>query len=429
MIGVSESRLANGLRLVTIEQPHLHSACVSLTVRCGSRHEELSQWGLSHLVEHMLFRGSARFPDTRQLARAFERYGGTVQAATWRDHTQLWTPIHPSRLLDAVAVLGDMTAHPRFSGLELERQIVEEELQEDLDEEGCDTDINNMSRASIWHNHPMGRRIAGSFESLHSFGVEQVREHHARHYVAGNAVLCIAGRVRAEDVERLAAISFADMPAGGPAGDGAAAHFAPGEPLCLRQRDGTQLDVQITFEALPDRHQDFAALELMTRVLDDGASSRLQQAICEREGLVYELSTGLDCYSDCGLYDVQMKVAPRRAASAIAAALDALADLCTNGVTEEEFEVVRERIRTEIEFSIDSSEDLANHYGAAALFGPLPTIERRLDDLAALRPENVLQVARRTFLGGRLHATLMGPVERAAMKRIEKLLADWPPPK
>ena len=426
MIRVSSSTLDNGLDVVAVEQPYLHSACVSLFVNCGSRHETLQEWGLSHLVEHMLFRGSARFPDATELAVAFERHGGTLQASTWRDHTRLTTPIHPARLLDALTVLGDMVKQPLFSDLEVERRIIQQELQQDLDEDGCDNDINNVSRASIWHGHSMGRRIAGSFESIRAFDVGDVREHHAQHYVAGNAVLSVAGKVDAAQVFDLAATAFGDLPAGERVSDGAAARFVADTPLSLRERPGPQLAVQLTFEALPDHHRDFAALNLLTRVLDDGQSSRLQEAICGRRGLVYELATGLDCYADCGLYDIEMMVSPRRAVTAVAVALETITELCARGITNEEFELARERTIHDIEFSMDSSEELATRYGAQRLCGRIESLDSQINELQEVKRAEVESVARTVFMNSRFHTTLMGPIERANVKRIEKLLRDFP---
>ena len=427
MIRVTDSTLDNGLKVVTVEQPHLHSASVSLFVNCGSRHEGVSEWGLSHLVEHMLFRGSARFPTASRLARAFERHGGTLQASTWRDHTRLTTPIHPARLLDALTVLGDMVGAPLFGELEVERRIIEEELREDIDEDGGDSDINNVSRASIWRGHPMGRRIAGSFESLRAFGVHDIREHHAQHYVAENAVLCVAGRVRTAEVRDMAERTFGKLPRGARTTNGEAARFAPDAPLKVRRRRGAQLGVQLTFGALPEGHADFAALNLLTRVLDDGHSSRLQQAVCERRGLVYHLSTGLDCYADCGLYDVEMLVAPRRAATAVAVTLEAVAELCEKGITEEEFELARERSIHDLEFSLDSSEDLSIAYAAQALFAHAEPLDKQIKALQAMERSDLERVAREIFMNRRVHATLLGPIERANVKRIEKLLRDFPP--
>lgn len=427
MIAHQSTQLENGLRVVTVEQPHLHSANVALLVRCGSRHEAPSQWGLSHLVEHMLFRGSRRFPNGRALAHAVERCGGELEASTWRDHTCLSTPLHPSRLEPVLQVLGSMVTEPEFAGLDVERTIVEEELQGDLDESGADTDLNNVSRATIWRDHPMGRRITGSLETLHAFGDDDVRAHHGNHYVGHNAVLCVAGRVNAAEVHALAAEAFGSMPAGARVHDGTPARFAPGSRLFCRQREGSQLAVQLTFEALPDAHADFAALTLLTGILDDGMGSRLQQALCERDGLVYELNTGLDCYADCGLYDIEMKVAPRRAATAVAATLDVVEALCSRGIGDEELEMARERCLHALEFRIDSTEDVSQDYGVHTLFDRAPSIAAQVRLLQAVEACDVMRVAREMFLRGRMHATLLGPLQRANMGRIEKLIDAFCP--
>ncbi|HET6344672.1 MAG TPA: pitrilysin family protein [Myxococcota bacterium] len=408
--------------MVTVEQPHLHSATASLSVRCGSRHEADTQWGLSHLLEHMLFRGSKKFPSARALAEVFERSGGSLQASTWRDHTNLSVTMHPSHLRAVLDALADLVVSPRFEGLEVERNIVEEELQGDLDEAGQDTDLNNVSRASVWRGHPMGRRITGSLESLRAFKLTDVRRHHANHYVGRNAVLCVAGRVDGLQVEDLASRVFAPLPAGRRVNDGEAARFAPGSHLHVRPREGSQVAIQLTFEALPDVHPDFPALNLLSNVLDDGMTSRLQHALCEQRGLVYELSTGLDCYADCGLYDIEMKVAPRRAATAIAATFDALQGLCVGGVTAAELEMARERSLHALEFRIDSPEELAQEYAASTLFTGTRPLQEEAARLQSVTAQDLDRVAKKLFQSGRVHATLLGPVERANMRRIEKLL-------
>lgn len=427
MVRVTDTKLDNGLEVVAVEQPHLHSACVSLFVNCGSRHERLFEWGLSHLVEHMLFRGSERFPDAGKLARAFERHGGPLQASTWRDHTRLSASIHPARLGDALTALGDMVEKPLFGELEVERRIVEEELLQDVDEDGRDNDINNVSRASIWQGHPMGRRIAGSFESVRAFDVDDVRRHHREHYVGNNAVLCVAGRVDPDEATDLAAEAFGELPAGRRVSNGDVARFSADGPVTVHRRRGTQLAVQLTFGALPDGHPDFAALNLLCRILDDGHSSRLHQALCEKRGLVYELSTGLDCYADCGLYDIEMLVAPRRAPLAIAVTLEAIVELCHRGISDEEVELVRERSINEIEFSIDSCEDLSALHGGQALLGRTEPLASQISRLEAVTRSDLERVARSVFMNGRAHTTLMGPVDRTNVKRIERLLRDFPP--
>lgn len=416
------TQLANGLRVVTVEQPHLHSAAVSLMVRCGSRHERDEQWGLTHLVEHMLFRGSRRYPNARQLAHTFERAGGCLEASTWRDHTHLSTTLHPSNLDDVLGALGDMVVAPQFEGLAVERAVVEEELQGDLDEAGEDTDLSNVSRAAIWRGHPMGRRITGSLDTLRAFNDDHVRHHHASHYVGRNAVLCVAGKVHHAQVVDLANRTFGDLPAGTPVQDGAAARFSPHSRLVTRERPGSQVGIQLTFEALPDGHPDFAALSLLSNILDDGMSSRLQHTLCEQRGLVYEVTSGLDCYADCGLYDIEMQVAPRRAATALAATFEVLKEVCEQGVTDEELDLARQRSVHALEFRNDAPNELSEAFASSALFNQSRTDASEIDRMRQVVPADVTRVARDVFQGGHVHATLMGPLHRANMKRVEKLI-------
>ena len=425
MMPYRKADLDTGLSVVSLEQPHLHSADLSLFVKCGSRYESEQQWGLSHLLEHMLYRGSARFPDTRKLARAFERSGGTLAASTWRDHTRLSLSIHPTRLKAALEVLADMVQNPLFPDLELERTIVEEELLGELDEDGEDSEINNLSRAAVWRGHAMGRRIAGSPATISRFTERDLRQHHARHYVGDNMVLAVAGKVHADEVEDLANNAFRKLSRGSRTADGIAARFRPRQRLVLRREHASQLAVQLTFEALPDTHPDFLSLLLLSRLLDEGVGSRLQQAVCERRGLVYELSASLDCYADCGLLDVELKAAPRRAASAVAATLDALHELCTDGVAAEELETVRERALNDLEFEVDSPNELSDDFGSATLLSEAQPLETRAERMKAVTLADLNRVARTVFASGRLHGTLVGPVEKANVKRIEALLNEF----
>ena len=425
MLSYHNLHLNNGLRVITVEQPHLHSASISLYVRSGSRYETAAEWGLSHLVEHMLFRGSQKFPDGRLLAEAFERAGGTLEASTWRDHTSIATPLHPSCLGPVLTALADMVLHPLFLDLDIERRVVAEELQGDLDENGEDVCPHNLSRASIWHQHAMGRRVGGSLATLESFSSDDVTRHHAKHYVGQNMVLCVAGRVKHQDVARLASDLFGALPQGQRIEDGGPALFAPQSRLVTRELRGAQLAVQLTFESLPYGHPDFTALELLTRVLDNGMSSRLHQAVCERQGLVYELSTGLDCYTDCGLYDVALKAAPRHAASAVETVLQTLRELCERGISDEELEQVRRQSLHELEFRVDSSVDLSDQYGCGALFGHTDTLESEAAHLQHVSNADVIRVARTMFSNGQPHATLVGPVQRANMAKLENACAAY----
>src|SRR6185437_9134781 len=187
--------LPNGLKLVLVPQPNVHRAVASLYLRAGSRFETPENNGISHFLEHMVFRGTTSLPSAHDQALAFERLGGTLYAATHVDHGVMTVSVPPTNLERVLALLGEVTVAPRFSDIEVERGIVREEILEDLDDDGRDVDADNITRALLYADHPLGYTITGSLATLGRFDERMIRAHHARHYTAENAVLCVAGRL------------------------------------------------------------------------------------------------------------------------------------------------------------------------------------------------------------------------------------------
>src|SRR6185503_13851951 len=190
---VFRSRLPSGLRLVTVETPHLHTATICLYVRAGSRYETPAENGLSHFVEHMLFRGSSGFPDSLTLNRAIEELGGTLYAETGRDYSLYQIPLAAGDIARGLAIMGDLFSTPAFRDIELERQIILEEILEDLDDRGRNVNVDDLSRAVAWGSHPLGYTITGPLKNVRRFRDADVRRHFARFYGAANMVLCVAG--------------------------------------------------------------------------------------------------------------------------------------------------------------------------------------------------------------------------------------------
>ena len=417
--------LSNGLRVVTSPQPHLHGVCVALAIRCGSRDDTARKWGLAHFVEHMMFRGSHAYPDAAALIAPFERGGGTLNAETWRDHTLFWCVVHPKHLAAAMAAMGDMMCRPRFDDLELERSLVHAELAADIDEDGQDTDLGALSRKHIWAGHPMGRRIVGSEDSLNGLTRQDVRRLHRKAYVAGNMALSIAGHVTPQLAERLAHQHFGALPQGSPLGQGRPPTFArhPAGPagfLDTYPHPVRESTLQLTFEALPDGHPDFATLSLLVSLLDDGMGTRLHRALSERTGLVYAFETGLDCYRDCGLYDLELQVAPERLPAALGVAVQVLLDVACGGVTPQELKGAQERALLAVELGQDSAEEVAQEAAVDVLFGrPGPNSYQRAIERTTVGA--ITDLAQRIFLRAPRHMTLMGAtagVDGAALGQI-----------
>ena len=195
--------LPNGLRVLTRGRRGLHSAMIALYVRAGSRHETAAQNGVSHFLEHLFFRGSLAWPDTVAMNAAVESAGGSLNGITARDHGCYYTPIHPDEVGTGLAILGDLIRRPLLKEMDVEREVILEEILDEVDADGRDIDPDNL-RSDRLRDHPLGYKIAGTPEIVRRLSRREVRAHHQRFYAGSNLVLAVAGPVRASEVEELA---------------------------------------------------------------------------------------------------------------------------------------------------------------------------------------------------------------------------------
>jgi predicted Zn-dependent peptidase len=202
---------ASGLAVTACAQPHLRRAQIACFVRTGSRFEAPATNGLSHFLEHMIYRGTPGLPTAHAVNYAFEDLGGMLNAATYVDHA-VYSVSCPPESLDATSMLfGKLLANPLFSDIETERGIVLEEILEDLDDDGNDVDADNASRRLMYPQHPLGFTITGSAATVGSFGVDDLRRHHTSHYGAGNVVLAYGGAVTLDAARKLGERDFGSM--------------------------------------------------------------------------------------------------------------------------------------------------------------------------------------------------------------------------
>src|SRR5271165_3281063 len=182
-------RLSNGLRTLVVPQPQLHRAHVAMWARVGSRFENQATNGISHFLEHMIYRGTPRIPSAHAVNLAFESLGGSLFASTQVDHGIFSLSLPPESLDEACELFGEVLSQPAFLDMDIERGIVLEEILEDVDDEGRQVDSDNLSRALIYGDHPLGFTITGGESHVRGFDETILRAHHARHYTGGNAVL------------------------------------------------------------------------------------------------------------------------------------------------------------------------------------------------------------------------------------------------
>jgi len=417
--------LENGLPLVLVPQPTVHRAVAALFLRTGSRFESLDSNGLSHFLEHMVFRGTKDLPTAHQQALAFEKLGGTLYAATYVDHGLMSIAVPPQNFEQVIHLLGDVTTNPKFSDLEIERGIVREEILEDLDDDGRTIDADNLARSLMYEDHPLGYTITGSLESLARFDEGMLRAHHARFYTTTNAVLCVAGKLDPEQTIRAAEKAFAAMPKGKRIEAVAPTNSQKKPRFSFVENQSSQTELRVAFRAVSEKDKAEPSVEMLLRVLDDGMSTRLYERICDRLGLCYDVSGMFEAYEDDGVVDIAAGAAHERATVVLKEIFALIRELAEHGPTQEELDKAKNRHLWSIEAMLDDADAIANFYGLAAHANIKRTPLERHAELACVTTNQVREAATRIFRPDRLSVVAVGLLSRAEESRMERTVRGF----
>jgi predicted Zn-dependent peptidase len=423
---VSKGRLANGLSVVDVETPHLHAAAAGLYVRTGSRYETARTSGLSHFVEHMLFRGSAGFPTSFALNRAIEERCGMLCGETGRDYSLYQVQFHPRELRDVLQILGDLFTSPLFSDIELERAIVLEEILEDFDERGQRVNIDDVGRSHAWAGHPLGFPITGPEENIRRFTRADVIAHFRRFHGARNLVLAVAGPLEHGAVMNAAERAFGGLPSGQRQVSRPAPQTLPGLTFRSVRTDSAQVEVQFLFRALADNHAHYPALVALLRLLDDGMSTPLHYRVCDRRGLAYQVNAGLDPLGDTSLVEISAACGAGKLPELVREVLGILSELRDQPASAAELDKAKRRYARDLEAGFDDVEGLCAWFGDSLLFGrPLRSPAERYRRMAKVSAAQVQDVAREILRPERLVATIVGSFTPTLVRKTESIIRGF----
>jgi predicted Zn-dependent peptidase len=422
---VETTHLDNGLAVTTVALPHLHTAVCALFVKVGARFEVPEDSGLSHFVEHMLFRGTERYPTSLDLNTAVERLGSTLHAETGRDYTLFQLALEPENVPDAIGVLGELLGRPRFSDIELERELVLEEINEDYDEQGVEINADDIARGLVFEDHPLGQRIIGPRTNVERFTPEDVRRHFAAFYGARNANLCIAGPVHHAPIVDAAVRALTAMPAGTRAEVPAAPPPVAGPRLRHVADAGSQTSLAVVFRAIPELDPAYIALLALLRVLDDGMSTRLHYRLADQKGLAYSIHAAIEPLADAALFEITGATANAKVPALVKELLVLLTGLRRGEVTSDELAKARVRYRYETLASIDDAAAMAGWFGGTALYYQPPTLSARLAAMAAIEVDDVVRVADEVLTPDKLALAAVGTLSRARLGELRQTISDW----
>lgn len=422
---VETSTLDNGLAVTTVGLPHLHTAVCALFVKVGARFEAPADNGLSHFVEHMLFRGTDKYPTSLALTTAVEQLGSALHAETGRDHSLFQIALEPDRVAEGVALLGELLGRPRFSDIELERALILEEINEDYDEDGVEINVDDVARGVAFGANPLAQRIIGPRANVERFTLDDVRRHFASFYGARNLRLCVTGPVSHAAVLGAAQAALAQLPPGAPAEIVAAPQTADGPRVHHVPDSGSQTALAVLFRAVPELDPAYVALIALLRVLDGGMSTRLHYTLADQKGLAYSIHASIEPLADTALVEVTGTTANAKVPSLVRELLAVLDGLRRGEVTEAELATAKGRYRYETLATLDDASAMAGWFGGTALYYPPQALTQRLAAMAAITRDDVVRVAREVFTPERLVIAAVGNLSKARLAELRRIARAW----
>lgn len=346
--------LANGLTVLSEHMPGVRSVALGAWVRAASLHESPATMGLSHLLEHMVFKGTER-RSARELALALESVGGSLDAYTSREHTAYQARVLDEHVEIAADVLADLIFRPllRQSDLDLERKVVLEEIS--TVEDTPDDLVFELHGAQLWGEHPYGYPILGTRRTVGSFTTMDLRALHERAYHPEHVVVAASGNVEHDElIGLLEATGWGSIPSGGQSRLQSVAAIPVLPTVTHFEREGAQTHVVFGSATVPHGDPRRYALSLVSTLLGGGMSSRLFQRVREELGLAYAVYTFQSFHHDSGIHGVYVGTAPETAGLAIDAIRDELSRVSSEGIPEDELTAGKNQLKGQITLSLES---------------------------------------------------------------------------
>jgi predicted Zn-dependent peptidase len=422
MITCHRKTLPNGLCLVVVEMPHLHSVEIAVYLKVGGRNDPAGKAGLSHFLEHMLFRGTSEFPSNLELETAFESIGGSVNAATDEESTCYFSRVHPEHVAMGVKLFASMLLRSTLPGIEIEKRIITEEALEDINEEGQEINPHNLSSRLLWPGHPLGMPTIGYLETISGFTDDDLCLHLAQFYTPANAVLIVTGDVGAETAFAAAEEAFGTW-TGPPSPVAIPPTVQQSRPQTVFVKDSdSQVHLQIAFRGFARPDPRIMASRLMRRILCGGGSSRLHLKLREQLGIVYSVDASISAYEETGSFAFELSTVPKNLSLAVTELLGEIRRLAIEYVPADELLRVKNGYFFDLEYSRDSAYEMQVRYGWGKLMGLVRDIEEDRAEAELVDAEAIRSTAGALFAPHNLNLVAVGPWKGPIRKEVDKIL-------
>ena len=412
--------LSNGLRVITIPMRERESASIAIWVKAGGRFENKKNSGVSHFLEHMLFKGT-RDRTTRQIKEEIEGVGGMLNAFTAEELTCYFAKLLVRHYPKALDVLSDMINHATFEPKELskERTVILEEIKmyRDLPSHH----VHDLMGELLWPNQPLGRPLAGTEETVKGLTRPEIVSYKKKFYQPKNILVSVSGPVDPEDVLARVQGHFTQKTSH-PESHFPAAVSRQLKPRTLFiEKQTEQTHFVIALYGLSRFHPDRYKLGILNIILGANMSSRLFEEVREKRGLAYEIRSGLSFYHDAGAVSISAGVEAKKAPQAIAVVLKELAKVAKKGISEGELRRAKDYFMSQLYLALEDTLEHLLWVGERAMdHGEIPDHEQIRQGIEGVTAAQVREAARRLFVTKHLNLTLIGAIGRKVQKQIKR---------
>jgi len=405
--GVSRTQLDTGLRVVTESLPGLRSVTLGAWVGSGARDEGEGEWGASHFLEHLLFKGTDD-RSARDIAEAVESVGGEMNAFTTHEQTVFYVRVPDVHFGTAFDVLADVLWAPAFrpGDVESERSVILEEIG--MRDDTPDDLVHEVFAGAIFPDHPLGREVLGSTASIEAMPRDGIARYHGAHYRPSNIVFAAAGNLTHDDVVARVAARFPnatiDRPARSRPSPGAARRVS------VLERDTEQAHVMVGMRGFPALDPDRYALTIVNQVLGGGMASRLFQEIREARGLAYSVYSYHAGFEDAGFLAIYAGTAPGRLHETLQVIDAELARLVTDGLSGAEVDAAKGHLTGSLAMSLETSASRMRRIGRSEMIeGDVPSLDEIVTRIDRVTMDDVGRVIERLIDGNQRTLAVVGP--------------------
>lgn len=414
---VQKKEMRNGLVMASEAMPHLRSVSLGVWVKCGSRFERSLKCGISHFIEHLLFKGT-KTRSAARIAQTIDAVGGQLNAFTEKEYVGFYAKVLDSHLPLAFDLVSDIVLNPSFPAVELERErnVIFEEIN--MVEDSPQELIFDLYQEHFWKDHPLGAPISGTKKSVAGISRSDVREFFRGNYTAANMVVAVAGNVRHREVHKLAERYFSSLQPGIVNDPGPPPRVYAGR-LVRHKAHLEQTHVCLATPAPAVASEQRYAAHLLCNILGGGMSSRLFQNIREKRGLVYSIYSMLNLYHDAGALVVYAGAAPEKASAVVELTLKELRKMREQLIPAEELQRAKENIKGSVMLGLESSSSrMSNLAQQIIYYGRFYELEEILKAVERVSAREIRNLANELFSESLLSLTALGGQERESLKSV-----------